>query len=144
MAIKIFLGLNAFVFIGYGLACLVSPAIVADAAGLQPTTGDGTVELRAMYGGLQAAVGMLALAALLRAELQRSVLLVLAFLFFGLASARMIGALLAVSDSMSVGSYTWGALSFELVCLVAAVALFSRSGSAGVGTLLGGAAGGSA
>ena len=97
MAIKIFLGLNAFVFIGYGIACLVSPAIVAEAAGLQPTTGDGTVELRAMYGGLQAAVGMLALAALLRAELQRPVLLVLAFLFFGLASARMIGALLAIT-----------------------------------------------
>ena len=44
MAIKIFLGLNAFVFIGYGIACLVSPAIVANAAGLQPTTGDGIAE----------------------------------------------------------------------------------------------------
>jgi len=122
MATKIFLALNALAFIGYGLVCLVQPSVVADAAGLQVLNADGSTELRAMYGGLQTAVGMLALAGLLRVEMRQGVLLVLAFLFFGLASARALGVLM---DS-GVGSYTWGALVFEIVCVVIATTLFGR------------------
>ena len=125
MATKIFLGINAVLFIGYGLVCLASPSVVADSAGLAVVTGDGAVELRAMYGGLQTAVGMLALAALLRSELQSAVLFVLAFLFFGLASARLLGTII----ESGVGSYTFGALAFEILFALVSFALFARGGS---------------
>ncbi len=128
MASKIFLGANAFIFIGYGLACLASPSLVADNAGLAILNGDGSAELRAMYGGLQTAVGMLSLAALLRPELKRAVLFFYVFLFFGLASARMLGALMAAGD---VGVYTWAALAFEAVWLGVAYALLVRGGREG-------------
>ncbi len=125
MATKIFLGVNALLFIGYGLVCLAAPSVVADSAGLAMLNGDGAAELRAMYGGLQTAVGMLALAALLRSELQPPVLFVLAFLFFGLASARLLGAIV----ESGVGSYTFGALGFETLFALVSFALFSRSSS---------------
>lgn len=119
MGTRIFLGLNAALFIGYGLVCLAWPAVVADAAGLGIRTGDGSAELRAMYGGLQTAVGMLALGAVVRSDLQRLVLFVFVFLFFGLASGRLIGLLV----DAGTGSYTYGALAYEAVCAVLSLVL---------------------
>ena len=131
MAARIFLGLMALLFVGYGLVCLASPGVPAEAAGLEMLSGDGAAEMRAMYGGLQTAVGMLALAAVLREELQRPVLFFLAFVLFGLASGRMVG---AIADSAAgLTSYTWGALVFEAVSFGVAMALLGRSASAGDG-----------
>ncbi len=60
MAARIFLGITAAVFIGYGLVCLASPEVVANATGMNLATSTASVEVRAMYGGLQTAVGLLA------------------------------------------------------------------------------------
>ena len=91
MATKIFLGINALLFIGYGLVCLVSPRVVADQTGLQP-----------------------------------GVLLAMVFLFFGLASGRMLG----IAIDPEPGSYNIFALLFETVFAVISVALLARSRAA--------------
>jgi hypothetical protein len=127
MAAKIFLGINAALFIVYGLMCLASPSVAADQAGIQMTTGDASAEMRAMYGGLQTAIGMLALAGTLRAELRRAVLFTFAFLFFGLASGRMIGLML----DPGVGPYSFAAFGFEVLFGILSVALLVRSSSTG-------------
>ncbi len=124
MATKIFLGINALLFIGYGLVCLVSPSVVADQTGLQLATGVASVEVRAMYGGLQTAVGLLCLAG--APGLQPGVLLAMVFLFFGLASGRMLG----IAIDSEPGSYNIFALLFETVFAVISVALLARSRAA--------------
>ncbi len=126
MATKIFLGLNALLFIGYGLACLVSPSLVADQTGMELTSGVASAEVRAMYGGLQTAVGLLALLGALRPGMQGAILLVLAFLFFGLASGRAIGIMVEVD----AGAYNTAAFVFEALFGVLAVMLLSRTASA--------------
>ena len=109
MGAKIFLGLNALIFVGYGLVCLASPSVVAEQTGMQLATGVAAAEVRAMYGGLQIAVGLLALAGLVRPALQPAVLLALVFLFFGLASGRLIGILVEPDP----GAYNLTAVVFE-------------------------------
>ena len=126
MATKIFLAINAALFIVYGLMCLASPEIVSDQTGIQTPTGDASAEMRAMYGGLQTAIGLLALAAVLRPELARAVLFAFAFLFFGLASGRLVG---IVADA-GVGSYSFAAFGFEVLFGVVSAALLSRTSDA--------------
>jgi hypothetical protein len=123
MATRIFLGFLAALFIGYGLACLASPAILADATGMQLPTGTATVEVRAMYGGLQTAVGLLALLALLREPLRSPVLMCLGVILFGLASGRLVG----IAVDVDPGSYNYGAFAFESLSAAAAFALLSRA-----------------
>ena len=123
MAAKIFLGLNALIFVGYGLMCLASPAVVADQTGIQLATGVASTEVRAMYGGLQTAVGLLALAGAMRPALQPSVLFTLMFLFFGLASGRIIGILVDPDP----GSYNFTAAAFETSFGAISAALLART-----------------
>ncbi|MES0874293.1 DUF4345 family protein [Sinimarinibacterium thermocellulolyticum] len=120
---RIFLLISALAWAGYGLYCLIDPTMLAELAGVTSTTPTGTIELRAMYGGVQTALGLFAAAALFRPAWQRSAVLALAFVTGGLFAARLIGALLAGDFS----SYTIGGLGFELVYTAIAIALLRKS-----------------
>jgi hypothetical protein len=63
-----------------------------------------------MYGGLQAALGVAALAGAVRAPVAPGVLRMLALVYGGLGCSRLLGA--ALEDGWSV--YTGSALGFEL------------------------------
>ena len=89
---RLFLGLSALLWFLYGLYCFFSPTALADGAGVTATTPTGTTELRAMYGGLQMALGVLAALGLGRAELTRTALVALGLVTAGLGSARLLGA----------------------------------------------------
>ena len=90
---RLFLAANALLWILYGLFCLARPGFLDEAAGIVARTTTATTELRAMYGGLQVAIGAMAAAALLRPALE----------------GAAIGAL--VDGGLS--SYTVGALMLE-------------------------------
>ena len=111
MAARIFLGISALLWLPYGLFCLVRPGFLAEAAGVAFTTTTGEIEVRAMYGGLQAGIGLLALLAAFRVDLERPALLMLAFLCAGLGLARLSGAL----ASGELSQYTAIGLGFEFV-----------------------------
>jgi hypothetical protein len=118
---KIILWVSAIVFIAYGLACLVSPAIPAGYAGLVIGTGDAFAEIGAMYGGLQTGFGVFCLLGALRTEFHRPALMSLVLMVGGLALARLFSAVTSVEP---VGSYTYGAIAFEFTtAILAAVAL---------------------
>lgn len=120
---RVVLGLSALIWLPYGVYCFFVPEVLsgADSAGIVASTPTGVTELRAMYGGLQAAIGALAIAALIRPRLASGVLLTLVFITGGLASARLMGLLIDGGFS----SYTGGGLGFEIVsCAAALVALF--------------------
>ena len=123
MAARIFLGITAAAFIGYGLVCLARPEVVANATGMNLATSTASVEVRAMYGGLQTAVGILAALAVMRAEWRTPILLCIGLLFFGLASGRLLG---IVVDS-DASAYNFGALAFETASAGIALALVARA-----------------
>jgi uncharacterized protein DUF4345 len=122
MAARLFLLLCAIVWLPYGLYCLAQPDSLAAAAGIVSASHTGTIELRAMYGGLQAAVGTLCLVAAVRAELLRPALICLAFLCSGLALARLSGAAL----EREVSSYTAFGLGFETLSAVLSIGFLLR------------------
>lgn len=109
MGIRIFLGLSALVWLAYGLQCFLQPSHLEATAGVAFRSPTGSSELRAMYGGLQLAIGGLALSGALRASMAPSALIALLALCAGLGGARLLGALL--DDAFS--SYTIVALAFE-------------------------------
>jgi hypothetical protein len=119
---RIFLGLSALFWLPYGIFCLVQPGFLEGAAGVASSTPTGSAELRAMYGGLQAGVGALALAGFLRTEVARPALLTLLFLCAGLALGRLLG--LVVDGAAS--PYTLIAVGFEVAWAALAAALLGR------------------
>jgi hypothetical protein len=104
-----FLVVSTLAWIPYGLYCFAAPTALAEIAGVAATTPTGIVELRAMYGGAQTAIGALALGALLRPDLRRGVVLALGTITAGLALARFAGALAG-----GFSPYTLGGLAFEI------------------------------
>jgi hypothetical protein len=114
-----FLIFVALVFVGYGLACAIDPALPARLAGLSIVTADGYAEMGAMYGGLQIGVGLFCLFGAMQQQLTRPALLLLVLSIGPLAAMRGISAL-RIEDA--IGSYTLGALAFEsLVTAIAAL-----------------------
>jgi hypothetical protein len=122
MAVRVFLTASALVWLPYGLFCFAQPSFLIEAAGISASSTTGTTELRAMYGGLQAALGALAAVALLRPALVRPALVTLAFLTAGLAAGRLGG----VGLDGGVSSYTIGGLAFEIISATVAVWLLTR------------------
>jgi hypothetical protein len=110
MAARIFLGLSALIWLPYGVLCFFQPAGLAESAGVTFTSPTGATEIRAMYGGLQAAIGAVALGGALRPALSGSALALLLVACAGLGGARLLGAGL----DGEISSYTGMALGLEL------------------------------
>ena len=116
---RIFLALSGLLWFSYGIYCFFQPGFLDATAGVAATSTTGTIELRAMYGGLQAGIGALALAAVLRPALVTPALLASSFLFAGLATTRLLAAL----DAGELSSYTIAGLALEWGSLALALAL---------------------
>lgn len=106
---RLFLAANALLWIGYGLFCLARPSFLDEAAGIAAKTTTATTELRAMYGGLQVAIGVMAAAALVRPALENAAIGAIGTLAAGLFTGRAIGAM--VDGGLS--GYTVGGLLLE-------------------------------
>ena len=119
---RIVLAASALMWLPYGLYCLARPGALAGIAGVAAQSATGSIELQAMYGGLQAGIGALALAALFRPGLRRPALVTLAFLCTGLATARLAGAL----GHGELSAYTAMGLAIELLSAGFASALLRR------------------
>jgi len=118
---KFVLWVSAFVFIAYGLACLISPPLAAGNAGLELASADALPEIGAMYGGLQIGFGFFCLLGAVKADFFRPALLLLVLCVGGLALARCFWTFSAGAD---VSGYTWGAMAYEYTAaILAAIAL---------------------
>jgi hypothetical protein len=122
MATRIFLLLSALLWLPYGIYCALHPSVLAEAAGVAFQSPTGSTELRAMYGGVQAALGVLAALGALRPSWVRPALVAIAFATTGLGSVRLFGTL--VDGGLS--SYTTMALGFEFTSAVVALVLLNR------------------
>ena len=109
MLIKIFLG-YLFLFWGvYGVYCFLDPVALSEFAGVAVTNSAGMVELKAMYGGAQMAIGFSCLLALMKPEFTKTTLFMQLILVTGLGTAR----LLAMIIESSWDAYNIPALVFE-------------------------------
>jgi hypothetical protein len=122
MVTRVFLVLSALVWLPYGIYCFLEPGSLAAGAGIAAATPTGTVELRAMYGGLQIAIGALAALGAGRPALARPACITLACLCSGLGVSRLLASLAAGPPS----SYTALALVFEWTSAAVALALLAR------------------
>ncbi len=107
--VQIFLLLEALLWVPYGIYCLLVPEVLADGASITATSATGATELRAMYGGLQFAIGAGCVWGALSDDLQRSAVWMLFLLTSGIGTARVIG----VGLDGGLGAYTALALVFE-------------------------------
>ena len=107
---RIFLAFTGFAFLVYGAFCLFRPETLVEVAQFDLSSDVARVEVRAMYGGLQMAIGLLSFAGL-GSGFRRTAIGALTFLFIGLAVGRGYGMLV---DSMP-GQYNQIAIGYELV-----------------------------
>ncbi len=114
---KFVLWVSAILFVGYGVACWLDPALPAGSAGLAIQNGDGFAEIAAMYGGLQTGFGIWCLLGALRPDLYRAVLTSLVLVVGLLATARLYG---SVAGGNELTLYTWGAMGYEFATAVLA------------------------
>ena len=118
MLAKIALGLASLGFLGFGTAALIAPVQVMAGADLVLTDARAIVEIRAFYGGLELALGVLLLLAI-KAKYQSAGLILGFASYFGIAIARALGMIIGGASS----SFLWFALVTELVfaglCLAA-------------------------
>ena len=106
---KPYLLFTVLVWLPWGLMCVFDITLVADIIGVSGTTPSGNSDLRAMYGGVQTAVGLIAALALYDTRFFPNLLFTLAFVGTCLALSRTYG--LFVDDSST--AYTWGVLAYE-------------------------------
>ena len=116
---NIFLIATAIIFLPYGVICFLKPAMLSEAAGVSAVSSTGITELRAMYGGLQAAIGVLAITAFFIPALVNPFLIALITVSAGLLIGRIAG---LVMDGGYRG-YTGMALGFESALLLGALYL---------------------
>lgn len=112
MLANIILWATGLIFTAYGLACFFDPSLAANYAGLAITNTDARIEMSAMYGGVQIAVGVFSVMAALNKVPRAAALLLLTLVFGGLVIGRAYGLL---NGSEGAGVYTYGALAFELI-----------------------------
>ena len=127
---RIFLLCEALIWLPYGLYLLFNPEylVVATEGGVLMGNPAGVTEIRAMYGGLQAAIGVFCLWSFLQPRMAPACLWLLVFLAGGLFLGRLLGAGLDADLSL----YTAGALVFEGITAVVAGVFLRRGGSSDV------------
>lgn len=118
MFARIWLGLNGLVFAVYGLVCVFAPSVPAGYAGLELPTASARTEVSAMYGGLQAGIGVLLAWSASAPQRVAAGLRIMALLLGSLAVGRAVG--IAVDG---VTEYNLGAIVYEATA--AGLALFA-------------------
>lgn len=118
----IFLIYLMLMWLGIGAWLIVDPAALEAYAGVAALTPTGETELRAMYGGMELAIGGAALLALIWPRWRCHVLFLNGVIAGGIGGGRLVGVVL--SGEMSV--YTMSALSFEISTVVICVLLALR------------------
>ncbi len=119
---RVFLVVAGLMWLAYGIYMFLAPGALAATAGLGALNATGAIELRAMYGGLEGAVGLLALWGAFDLRLRLAGLAALAFTCTGLGAIRLTSAILAGEFS----TYTKQGLGLEIPLSLLAIWLLAR------------------
>ena len=119
---RVVLVVTGVVFAGYGIMCLLLPSTIAEYTGIALPGVSATVEVVAMYGGLQTGFGLLCLYCALRSEFATPGLIAVLVFVGSLALGRSFGLLVHGSSS-----YNLGVLAYEATTSVLAALAFART-----------------
>ncbi|MEO9968990.1 MAG: DUF4345 family protein [Hyphomonadaceae bacterium] len=86
-----YLMLAVIVWLPWGMLCIFNVQLIETIIGVTSTSVDGTSDIRAMYGGAQTGVGLMAAFALYNRTYVTEALFALAFLGTSMAFARSYG-----------------------------------------------------
>lgn len=140
---QIWLVANSLFWLPWGAVCLIDPKVwagnlITGMTVFNLSNAVPRIEVRAMYGGLQMAIGIFALIGAFRAGHRRSVLLFFAIALTGLASCRFAGMMLdhqhsylSFSTTIAPGKYNQvGLAMYELPNAILALLLlfYARRG----------------
>lgn len=116
--------ITAAVFTLYGVGFIVAPELLSlNVTGTVPVTPSGVIDMRATYGGMSVAVGVLLFVLASSREHVESGLIGVALLMSGMAGGRAYG--IVVESSADVMMYIY--LGFEVtVTVIALWALFRQ------------------
>lgn len=123
--IKPYLIFTVLVWLPWGVLCIFNTGMITDVIGVSGLSPSGNTDMRAMYGGFQTAVGLMALLALYDQRYVHQLLVTLVFMGSCLALSRSYG--LYVDGSFSV--YTIGVLSYESFAAISSMVLLKLSAS---------------
>jgi hypothetical protein len=115
--IKPYLIFNCIVWLPWGLICIFDTSQINSIIGVSGMDATANTDLRAMYGGFQFAVGLMAAYALYNRHHFASFVFALAFLGSCMALSRGYGLITDGSGTV----YTWGVLSFEAFAGISAI-----------------------
>lgn len=117
----VFLLINGLFMIGYGLYCLLDPEYLEALLGVTANVTNNT-EFRAMYGGLQAGLGIYWVTTSLQPKRLECGLLCLTLVLGSLAVSRGLGLFLNGPDSYNswAFAYEFPALLVSIYCLIKA------------------------
>lgn len=116
---SIYLLLNGLLFLGLGVAYLLMPVRMAAKTDFVLSSDVAVIELRAIYGGMEVAVGALLVFCALRNGWMTSGLVFTAIVYGGFVAGRVIGMIAADNP----GGMTWKLLAFEVTDLLIGLAL---------------------
>ncbi len=119
---RCFLLITGIVFAGFGLYCFFDPMLLSRATGMGLSTPTAIIEAKAMYGGLQFSMGLYLVYSSFQIHRVSQALLVLVFLFAGLAGARAYGLAVDAGDN----GYNFIAVIYEICSGLIALALLQR------------------
>ncbi len=123
---KLLVQFTAAFFLIYGCMFALLPTTLADwVTGAAPTTSSGLIDMRATYGGMSIAVGIIMLLLASKHTTLRLGLLSVAIVLLGMASARALGIIADGSPNNLMYVY----LAAEIVPSIVAIALYRRMGS---------------
>jgi len=98
--------INGLMFAGYGIYCLIQPQAVADLTAMTASS-TALTEIRAMYGGLQTALGIYLLMMALKPRCMESALVAMCMIYGGLCTARAIGLFLLGGDDYNTPAFAF-------------------------------------
>ena len=133
LPLKLYLVISALVWTSYGTYCAINVESLKDVVGFGMSHWSAVIEIRAMYGGAQIALGLFSIAGLLRpGEYAKPAVLLSVLIFTGLAVLRIYGLLVdgpgigLILDG-SIAGYNSGALwVFEVPMLVGGILLLGK------------------
>lgn len=126
---RLFLSLNAILFLGFGVYTFTNPGAIVDMIAPGGVDADGVYELRSNYGGVSIGAGLLCLAGVIRAAVQRPALFFLFAYTGGYAFGRVIAFALSGGVVPSLPLIGYGV--FEIVTATVAFVLLRRLSQSG-------------
>ncbi|MFK0573332.1 DUF4345 family protein [Endozoicomonas sp.] len=106
---KLYLIFNIAIWTPWGLACTLAPFLITEIIGVKSINPSGETDMRAMYGGFQLAMGLMAIHAFYNPRFFKSFVYALGVIGSCLALSRTYGLFM---DS-SFTAYTFGVLGYE-------------------------------